>query len=137
MTKVSSLSQLSLNETVLFKNQQEIERFIELYEKEGIQPREDTIECLGHFMFSTKEINGVGVCVSSCCANHGTSDINNIHFFAKDDNITIKTIKDVNAGDELFMDYRTFDYMDDFWLEFSKKERVRDVITSLKRFVDV
>ena len=135
MVEVPSFSHFALNETVLLKKKEEIEGFIELYEKKHIQSRKDTIECLGHFMFPTKEINGVGVFVSSCYTNHGPVDDNDIDFFAEDANVIVKTIKDMNAGNELFMDYHTFDYMDDHWLDFCKKGM--KVIKNLRRFVDV
>ena len=138
MASTSSISELSLHDTILFKNSEEIEKFIELYEKEGGQSRVDTVECLAHFMFSLSDINGVALFVSTISLNHANpGKTSNVHLYLENECVIGKTVADVKAGDELFVDYGVFDYMEDFYVDFCENEGVKDVVTNIKQFVDI
>ena len=115
-----------------FKNIDEIEKFITLYEKEGQQLREAIIIDLAHFIWSFHDINGVTINFSTWSVNHGNPGSGeNIRFFLKDGAILGETVVDVKAGDELLNNYRDFNFMDQFWIDFCKDEGVKDVVTNL------
>jgi hypothetical protein len=138
MAEVSSIHSVSPDEVILFKHKEEIEEFIELYEKEGHQSRKDTIDCLAHFIWSLSSIGGVTLNFSTWSMNHGDPKKGvNIRFFEENGAIVAETTTDVKAGDELFNDYRDFDFMDDFWIQFCKNEGVKDVLTNLRQYVEL
>ncbi|GFH49340.1 hypothetical protein CTEN210_05816 [Chaetoceros tenuissimus] len=139
MSEVKSLYDVGDDAVILFKNENEIEDFIHLYQEEGNQTREDTMHCLAHFIWSLEELKDtVALNFSTWSVNHGDPKRGeNIRFYVHKRKILAKTVKDVSAGDELLNDYRYFDNMDDFWIQFCKKEGKKDVITNLRQFVDI
>ncbi len=141
MSAISSIvdsSSIANDNVILFKNRQEIETFITLYEKEGHQSRVDIIDCLAHFIWSLPSIDGVTLNFSTWSMNHGDSGHGeNIRFHEENGAIIAKTTVDVKVGDELLNDYRDFDSMDDFWIDFCKDEGVKDVVTNLRQYVDL
>lgn len=141
MSDVNSLHDVKDDAVILFKNENEIEDFIHLYEETGNQACEDTINCLAHFIWSLETLNDkVALNFSTWSVNHGdTNRGENIRFFedVHDCKILAKTVVDVSKGDELLNDYRYFDNMDDFWIQFCKKEGTKDVVTNLRQFVDL
>lgn len=138
MSDISSILDVGSDEVIIFKNKEEIETFIGLYEKEGQRSREEIVDCLAHFIWSFHNTNGLCINFSTWTVNHGCpGDTENIHFYHKDDAILGKTVTDVKAGDELYNNYRDFDHMDDYWINFCKDEGVKDVVTNLKQYVDL
>ena len=140
MSEVSSLYDVSNDAVILFKSEQEVEKFISLYEEEGQKSREDSVQCLAHFVWSLQTLNGVVINFSTWTMNHGCPNKGeNIRFFEDQESGTIlaETVVDVKKGDELLNDYRDFDNMDDFWIKFCKKEGTKDVVTNLKQYVDL
>ena len=138
MTEVASIRSVAKDEVILFKSEEEIERFISLYEKEGRQCRKDTIDCLAHFIWTLPTIDGVTLNFSTWSMNHGDPNRGeNIRFFEENGAIVAETVADVRAGDELLNDYRDFDSMDEFWTRFCKDEGVKDVVTNLRQYVDL
>lgn len=140
MSNVSDLYDVSEDAVVIFKNGDEIEDFISLYEEIGNHSREDIINCLAHFIWSLDTLNGVALNYSTWSVNHGDPlHGENIFFYEDFQNrrILAKTVQDVKAGDELLNDYRNFDHMDDFWIQFCKDEGTKDVVTNLRQFLDL
>ena len=124
MSKVSCINDVAPDEVLLFKNVDEVERFISLYEKEGQHSREEIVDCLAHFIWSFHNIDGVTLNASTWSVNHGNpGEEENVHFFREDDAILGKTVVDLKVGDELLNNYRDFDYMDDFWMNFLQRRR--------------
>merc|ERR1719384_2077591 len=99
----------------------------------------DIIDYLAHFVGGFSTIDGIFINFCSVMVNHGgPGNGQNIRFFEKDGVQYAETIIDVKAGDELYNDYREFDYMDQFWIQFCKTEGVKDVLTNLRHYgVDV
>ncbi len=141
MSGISSIvdsSSVNNDHVILFKNRQEIEIFIDLYEKEGHQSRKNTIDCLAHFIWSLPTIDGVTLNFSTWSMNHGDEGHGeNIRFHEENGTIVATTTTDVKVGDELLNDYRDFDSMNDFWIDFCKEEGVKDVMTNLRQYVRV
>ena len=138
MAQVSSIHSVNEDKVILFKNKEEVEEFISLYEDEGQQARNDTINCLAHFIGTLPTIDGVTLNFSTWSMNHGFPDEGeNIRFFVEGGTIVGETVTDVKAGDELLNDYRDFDPMDEFWVKFCKDEGVKDVMTNLRQYVDL
>lgn len=95
----------------------------------------DIIDCLAHFISSYSTFDGVAVNFCSVMVNHGDPGNGaNMRLFEKDGTKYAETITDVKAGDELYCDYRQFDYMDQFWIQFCKNEGVKDVLTNLRQY---
>ena len=91
-------------------------------------------------MWSLQTLNGVALNFSTWTMNHGCSNKwENIWFFEDQGTGTIlaKTVAHVKKGDELLNHYRDFDNMDDFWIQFCKKEGTKDVVTNLKQYGDL
>ena len=138
MASVTSLKSVAHDECIMFKSVEEINRFISLYEDEAQQERVDIIDFLAHFISSYSTFDGVAVNFCSLMVNHGDPDNGaNMRLFEKDGTKYAETITDVKAGDELYCDYREFDYMDEFWIQFCKNEGVKDVVTNLKQYVEL
>ena len=140
MSKVSSITSIDKDSCIVFKDSEDIKRFISHYEKEGQQDRKDIIDCLAHFISSYSSYNGVAVNFCSAMVNHGdTGNGRNVRFYEKEGTKYVETVtgSDVKAGDELCSDYRDFDYMEDFWVQFCKEEGVKDVVTNLRQYVDL
>ncbi len=138
MVEVSSIFDVNEDNVVLFKDKDDIDKFVSLYEEEGKQTREDIIDCLAHFIWTLSSINGVTLNFSTWSMNHGfPGQGENIRFFEKDGLILGETVADVRRGDELLNDYRDFDPMDKFWVQYCKDEGVKDVMTNLRQYVDL
>jgi len=138
MAKVSSIYSVSNDEVVLFKSREEVERFISLYDKEGYQTQNDTLDCLAHFIWSLPSIDGVALNFTTWSMNHGDPNKGeNIRFYEENGKIVARTVTDVKIGDELLNDYRDFDCMDDFWIQLCKDKGVKDVVTNLKQHVNL
>ena len=140
MSGILSLEDVSDDAAIFFQSEEEVEKFISLYEEEGQKSRKDIVEFLAHFIGSFQTLNGVAVCFSSFNVNHGCPNTGeNIRFFEDQESGTLlgKTVADVKKGDEFLTDYRTFDCMDEFWIEFCKKEGTKDVVSKIKEFVDL
>jgi len=138
MANVTSIKSIANDECIVFKSIEEVKRFISLYEKEARQDREDILDCLAHFIGSFSTIDGVAINFCSVMVNHGDpGNGQNIRFYEKDGVKFAETITDVKAGDELHSDYRDFDYMDEFWIQFCKDEGIKDVLTNLRQFIDL
>ena len=139
MTEISSVLSIPHNRVILFKDSREVDNFIDLYQHEGNQHRKDIIDCLAHFIWTVDGVGGATLCFSTWTMNHGdTGRGENIRFFKNDDGVIVgETVKDVKKGDELLNDYRDFDPMPKFWVNYCKKEGVKDVLTNLKENVDL
>ena len=139
MASVTSIKSVANDECIIFKSLEELNRFISLYENEAQQERVDIINCLAHFISSYSTFDGVAVNFCSVMVNHGDPGTGaNMRLFEKDGTKYAETITDVKAGDELYCDYREFDYMDQFWIQFCKDEGVKDVlITNLRQYMDL
>ena len=139
MTAISSVLSIPHNRVILFKDSREVDNFIDLYQHEGNQHRKDIIDCLAHFIWTVDGVGGATLCFSTWTMNHGdTGRGENIRFFKNDDGVIVgETVKDVKKGDELLNDYRDFDPMPKFWVNYCKKEGVKDVLTNLKENVDL
>jgi len=138
MDDITSVLSIPKDRVINFKNVDEIETFIQLYEKEGNQSREDIVDCLAHFIWSLPSIEGVTLCFSTWSMNHGDPGSGeNIRFTVEDGTIIGKTSVDIKKGDELLNDYRDFSTMSAFWLQFCQKEGVKDVLTHLKEAVSI
>ena len=138
MSEIPSIHSIANDEVIVFKNKDEVERFIHLYEKEGRQSRKDIIDCLAHFIWTLKSIEGVTLNFSTWSMNHGNpNDGENVRFIEDDGLILGVSVTDIKAGDELLNDYRDFDPMDDFWIQYCKDEGVKDVVTNLRQYVDL
>jgi len=140
MANVSSIHSIPNDVTILFKNEEEIEKFIYLYETEGQQNRQDTINCLSHFIFTLSNLDGVAFHWTSSSINHGDvskgESNTSVVFREEDGMIVADTLTDVKAGDELLCDYRNFDPMKKFWVEFCEKSGEKDVLTILKQYIE-
>lgn len=138
MSEVSSVLGVAPDQVLNFKNVNEIEKFISLYEKEGRRSREEIVNCLAHFVWSFHDVDGVALCFSTWSVNHGNpGGGQNLRFFRKDNAVLGETVVDVKAGDELLIDYRDLDFMDNFWINFCKNEGVKDVVSNLRQYVDL
>jgi len=134
MSQVSSVLSVSSDEVVVFKNSEEVERFIGLYWEEGKQSRKDVFEYMTHYIFSLSTSEGVTLNFSSAAVNHGDHGVTeNTRSFETDGNHLFKTVADVKAGDELLVDYRRYDFNETgkFWLDFCKDEGVGDLFTNM------
>ncbi len=138
MAEISSVLSVPKNGVILFKDSCEVENFIDLYQKEGNQHRKDIIDCLAHFIWTIDGIGGATLCFSTWTMNHGDPDCGeNVRFFDDNGVIVGEAVKDIEKGDELLNDYRDFDPMPEFWVNYCKKEGVKDVVTNLKEHVDL
>lgn len=136
MKDISSILSVPFDAVIVFESDREIENFIQLYESEGYQNRECTIECLAHFIWSLPTLSGATLCFSTWSINHGDPNAGeNIHFFEEDGIIIGETVKDVRAGDELLNDYRDFNPLPEFWLSFCEKHGKKDVLTNLQDII--
>ena len=140
MSDISSIHEIKFDQTILFRNKQEIEKFISLYETEGNRSREDVFEFLEHFVFCRfPTVDGVMAHFSSQCFNHAKdSDGRNVMSFEENGKVKIKTVTDVKAGDELLVDYSGygFDAEGQFWVGFCKEEGRKDFKTGMKEHED-
>lgn len=138
MSEISTISTVPKDTVILFESEDEIEKFIKLYEDEGGVSREDTVDCLAHFIWSLGDIQGATLCFSTWSMNHGDPDQGeNIRFFKEDGMIIGETVVDIKVGDELLNDYRDFEPLPSFWTQFCEGEGVKDVMTNLKEAVEL
>lgn len=137
MEDVSSLHSVSPNNTILFKNEDEINKFITLYEREGSRSRTDMVEYLSHYVVckgSQLAANCVTLNFSSAVTNHGDPGKGlNVAYSLENGANIIRTLTDVKAGDELCSDYSNYEVID-FWAEFCEKEGVEDVVLQFQHF---
>ena len=134
MSDVTSVLNIAADEVVIFKNKEELERFLKLYETEGKQSRKDVFEYMTHYIFSLSTSDGVTLNFSSAAVNHGDpGTTENTRSYEEGGKHLFKTVADVKAGDELLVDYRHYDFNQTgkFWLEFCKEEGVDDLFTHM------
>mmetsp|Transcript_26385 Transcript_26385/g.40498 ORF Transcript_26385/g.40498 Transcript_26385/m.40498 type:complete len:215 (-) Transcript_26385:155-799(-) len=134
MSDVSSLHAISYDEVIIFKNKEDLERFLDMYVKEGNQSRKDVFEYMTHYIFSLSTSEGVTLNFSSAAVNHGDPGVTqNTVSYELDGKHLFKTVADVKAGDELLVNYRNYDFNQTgkFWLDFCKKEGVDDLFTNM------
>jgi hypothetical protein len=140
MADISSVLSVPNNVYILFQDSDEVDNFIDLYQQEGNQHRKDVIECLAHFLGPMGTVDGAGATLSfsTLTVNHGDPGLGeNFRLFLDDGMVVGETVKDIKKGDELLNDYRNFEPIPEFWVNYCKKEGVKDVITTLKENVDL
>lgn len=140
MSEVSSIYSVADDVTLFFKDEDDIEKFISLYEKEGQQTRENIIDCLSHYMWTLSNLNGVGCHWTPAAVNHGDpgKGDNNTNLILREDGmIVVEALTDVKAGDELLCDYSLFEPMEKFWVQYCDKVGQKDVVTNIKQYVDL
>lgn len=136
MDEVNSLFSVPLDRSILFRDEGDIEKFIELYEKEGKQSREDIVDCLSNFCHSLHSIDEAIMCFSSCSTNHGEpGDGENFRFKFENGEIIGEATVDIKMGDELLLDYRQFEPIPQFYVDFCKKEGQKDVVSIVKEAI--
>lgn len=134
MSDVVSLHAISNDEVIIFQSKEDLERFLDMYEKEGNQLRKDVFEYMTHYIFSLSTSEGVTLNFSSAAVNHGDPGVTqNIVSYELDGKHLFKTVADVKAGDELLVDYRNYDFNQTgkFWLDFCKDQGVDDLFTNM------
>lgn len=98
MNKISSISSIPKDTIIIFENEDEVESFISLYEDEGGQSCEATVECLTHFTWSLDSIQGATLCFSTWSMNHGDLGYGeNICCFEENGKIIGDTVVDTEA----------------------------------------
>lgn len=129
MSEVSSIRSIPLDTTIVFKNMDDVEKFITLYEKEGGRTRSEVIEYLSHFMFASDTFEGEALHFASNILNH--RDDHNVHIYHENGEFVMKALTNIKAGEELLRNYHTFCYSEAY-TTFCKKEGKKDCFTIAK-----
>lgn len=56
MSDVVSLHAISNDEVIIFQSKEDLERFLDMYEKEGNQLRKDVFEYMTHYIFPFPQV---------------------------------------------------------------------------------
>jgi len=136
MAEVSSLKAVPYDAMLTFACEADLEKYINLAEKEGGYCREECLKVFEHFIHG---FDGV-VCVLNLCAcsiNHADETFKpptklNIEFqeryrrrgwFGREKTCAGVCVSDIEAGEEMHTDYRRFK-LPCFYIEFTQKQKV-------------
>lgn len=135
MSDISSITSIPRDICISFNSTNDIDKFIHLYMKEAGRDRKDIVDYLSHYVWAVPNMPGSCIVTSSSMViNHGDPGVTeNVAFKRSEDNDLIAySVMPLKKGEEIYNDYREFDYFPQFYLDFCEREQVVDVVSGIK-----
>jgi len=136
MGEVASLKALDYDTTLTFACESDLEKYINLAEKEGGYCREECLKVFEHFIYG---FDGMVCCLNLCTwtINHADETFKpptplNIvveeryqrkGWFGREKSYAGVCVSDIDVGDEMHIDYRRFK-LPSFYIQFTQKQKV-------------
>lgn len=132
MKQVKSLKDQPHNASITFEESADLEKYIALAQQEGDYSREQILKLYEHFVY--------GFDGRLCCLNQCTYTVNHADETSGSLNVSLREVRndekllyyegvatrDINVGDEFYIDYRRFK-LPDFYLKFAEENSFEDV----------